>query len=146
NFDLNVFAYGNLDYLRGNSYAPSAGRLSSFLTPQNTTIFARDIWSTTNPTGIYPGVADNPYSGQNPAGTDFNLHDASFLRLSNVMLGYRLPQSLLDRIGTTRTARIYVNLQNLGVLSNYPGFDPEYTEPNPYPKYYSTTIGLDLDF
>jgi hypothetical protein len=61
-------------------------------------------------------------------------------------MGYRLPQTILSRLGSTRSARLYLDLRNLGVWTNYPGFDPEYTEPNPYPKYYSTTLGVEVDF
>jgi len=43
-------------------------------------------------------------------------------------------------------ARLFVDLQNLGVLTDYPGFDPEYTEPNPYPKYTTVTVGVELGF
>ncbi|HEX6069428.1 MAG TPA: SusC/RagA family TonB-linked outer membrane protein [Longimicrobiaceae bacterium] len=146
NFDLSVFAYGALDYLRGNTYAPNIFDISQAITPSNTTINSREIWSVDNPDGTRPGVAANPHNADNPAGTDFNLHDASFLRLSNVTLGYRLPETLIQRLGSTRSARLYVDLRNLGVLSDYPGFDPEYTEANPYPKYYSTTVGVEIDF
>jgi TonB-linked SusC/RagA family outer membrane protein len=146
NFDLSAFAYGSLDYQRGNSYAPSVFNISQGLTPSNTTIYARDIWSASNPDGTFPGVAANPHNSDNPEGNDFNLRDASFLRLSNVSMGYRLPQTILSRLGSTRSARLYLDLRNLGVWTNYPGFDPEYTEPNPYPKYYSTTLGVEVDF
>lgn len=145
-FDLNVFVYGSFGYRRGNTYAPSAFNISQSTNPENTTIYAQDIWSSQNTTGTFPGIATNPYNVNNPSGTDFNLKNASFLRLRNISLGYTLPSSLFRSIGTVRRARVFVNLEDLGVITNYPGFDPEYTEANPYPKSYSTTIGIELDF
>ncbi len=145
-FDLNVFVYGSFGYRRGNSYAPSAFNISQSTNPENTTVYAQDIWSSRNTTGTFPGIATNPYNVNNPAGTDFNLKNASFLRLRNISLGYTLPSSLFRSIGTVRRARVFVNLEDLGVITSYPGFDPEYTEANPYPKSYSTTIGVELDF
>ena len=125
----------------GTSASGTASRWAT-----STSVYARDIWSLDNPDGTFPGVAANPHNSDNPAGNDFNLRDASFVRLSNVTLGYRLPQTLVDRLGSTRSARLYVDVRNLGVLTDYPGFDPEYTEPNPYPKFYSATIGVDVEF
>jgi len=145
-FDLHVFVYGSLDFKRNNTYAPNGFGISQIATPENTTVYARDIWSSTNPDGTYPGIADNPYNSSNPQGNDFNLKGAGFLRIKDVTLGYSFPTSLTDRVGSLRQARIFVQVQNLGVITNYPGFDPEYTEANPYPKSYSTTLGLELDF
>jgi TonB-linked SusC/RagA family outer membrane protein len=53
------------------------------------------------------------------------IEDASFFRLRNVQLGYALPQSLLAKTRTFRSARIYVAASNLFVITDYTGFDPE---------------------
>ena len=146
NIDLNVFVYGNLGYQRDNNYAPNVASISQLTNPDNTTVYATDIWSSTNPDGDYPGVATNPYDSQNPTlRNDFNLKEAGFLRLRNVSLGYALPAAWIGG-ASVRTARVFLNLQDVGVLTNYPGFDPEYTEANPYPKSYSTTIGVEIGF
>lgn len=148
NLDLNVFVYGYLGFKRYNNFAPNVDAISQIATPMNTTVYARDIWSTTKPDGSRPGIAANPYATNNPTGnTDFDLHDASFLRLKSITLGYTIPPHWLGGVASSvRQARLFLDLQNLGVLTNYPGFDPEYTEPNPYPKYTSITVGLELGF
>jgi TonB-linked SusC/RagA family outer membrane protein len=147
NFDLSVYLYGSFDYLRGNNYAPGVFGISQATNPTNTTIYAKDIFSADNTDGKYPGVADNPYASNNPTGTtDFNLYDASFIRIRDISLSYNIPASIFGAGNPVRRARIFVNLEDLGVISNYPGFDPEYTEPNPYPKSYSTTVGIELNF
>lgn len=50
------------------------------------------------------------------------VEDASFVRLQNVTLGYRLPALGMLPV---QSARVYVTGQNLFVLTRYTGFDPE---------------------
>ena len=50
------------------------------------------------------------------------VEDASYLRLATLTLGYRLPDRLIP--GTTNT-EVFLTGQNLFVLSDYTGFDPE---------------------
>lgn len=56
--------------------------------------------------------------------TDWALEDASFLRLSNLTLGYTLPQKWTKKIGMSRF-RVYVTGTNLFCWTNYTGYDPE---------------------
>lgn len=146
NFQVNVYVYGYFKFKRYNNYAPNIFNISQYTNPENTTIYARDIWTASHPTGSRPGVASNPYSQANPAGTDFDLEDASFIRLRDITLSYSIPHSWLRSIRSARAARVFVSIQNIGVLTNYSGFDPEYTEVNPYPKATFTTMGIELRF
>jgi hypothetical protein len=50
------------------------------------------------------------------------VEDGSFLRLSTLTLGYRVPQSLIRGVSN---ARLYITGQNLFVLTDYSGYDPE---------------------
>jgi TonB-dependent starch-binding outer membrane protein SusC len=52
------------------------------------------------------------------------VEDASYLRLKNVSLGYRVPERLLGRY-LVRSARIYASATNLLTFSPYTGADPE---------------------
>lgn len=54
--------------------------------------------------------------------TSFFLEDGSFLRLSNLTLGYKIPTEKLNFIDS---ARVYFTGQNLFVITDYTGFDPE---------------------
>jgi TonB-linked SusC/RagA family outer membrane protein len=145
-FSLYGFVYAHTGYVRGNSYNPSMYNIRQYTVPANTTIYAKDFWSHDHPEGTLPGVANNPYAQNAPAGNDFNLYDASFIRLRNIALSYQVPQRLLSRIGGADNLRLVVDLQDLGVLTDYPGFDPEFTEPNPYPKAYTVTFGAEVGF
>lgn len=147
NFDLKIYLYGRIKQSVWNNYAPNVANLDQQTNPSNTTIYAQDVWSASNPNGTYPGVAANPYDGNNPTGNNnFNLQDVSFVRLSNVTLGYTLPNNIFGGTNVIRSARIFVNMKDLGLLTNYKGFDPEYSSTNPYPKYYSYTFGINIHF
>ena len=54
------------------------------------------------------------------------ISDASFIRLANVVLGYRLPSKLVRKAGL-KTAQLFVSGDNLYIWTNYNGYDPEVT-------------------
>ncbi len=53
------------------------------------------------------------------------LEDGSFLRLNNMTLGYNFLPETLARTGVIKNVRLAVTGQNLFVLTDYSGFDPE---------------------
>ncbi|HEY8658958.1 MAG TPA: SusC/RagA family TonB-linked outer membrane protein, partial [Hanamia sp.] len=53
-----------------------------------------------------------------------NYTDASFIRLKNISLSYRLPVPWLQRYHISN-CRFYIEAQNLFIISNYIGADPE---------------------
>lgn len=52
------------------------------------------------------------------------VEDGSFIRGQNFVLGYTLPQALVDRWGVERL-RFYASAQNLFLITDYTGYDPE---------------------
>lgn len=145
NFDLNFYVYGNIGQPAYYGYAPNSLGIAGS-SPLNTLTTIKDVWSIDNPSGNLPGIASNPYSSFNPTGIDdFNLLDASFARIKNISLGYKLP-SLKFLNGTFKNVRLFVDFQNVALISNYKGFDPEYSSINPYPQAFSSTFGIDLSF
>lgn len=61
-------------------------------------------------------------------GTSFpiseNVEKADFLRLNNLMVGYKVPSSLLNKIGIS-SLRVYAQASNLFLITGYSGTDPE---------------------
>lgn len=55
----------------------------------------------------------------------FAIEDGSFLRISNVTIGYSVPQNLLKRTKVFSQFRIYATVNNLVTLTGYSGYDPE---------------------
>ncbi|MBV7531388.1 SusC/RagA family TonB-linked outer membrane protein [Chitinophaga sp. sic0106] len=56
--------------------------------------------------------------------SDLVYHDASFVRLKNVNVSYKLPTNWLEKIHIHQ-ARVYVQGQNLLTITPYKGLDPE---------------------
>jgi len=56
--------------------------------------------------------------------TDRFLEDGTFIRLENVYLAYNLPKQWLSRI-FVKDLQIYFSGQNLFILTDYKGYDPE---------------------
>ena len=63
------------------------------------------------------GVAQNVFS------TRF-LHDASFLQITNITLGYNLPQQIVSKAHIDGL-RFYAAVQNLYTFTKYTGYNPE---------------------
>jgi TonB-dependent starch-binding outer membrane protein SusC len=121
-FDLSFFfqfSVGNMVY--NNTRAFSEGMNSIF--GQAATV--RDRWTPDNPTtdtNFPRAVFGDP--NNNRRVSDRFLEDASYLRLKNLTLGYRLPSSVVNKVGLS-SLRVYVSGQNLLTFTNYSGFDPE---------------------
>lgn len=77
--------------------------------------------------------------------SDFYLSDASFLRLDNITLGYNLTPFKDKKL----SLRFYGSANNLVVITDYDGLDPENfdgIETSPYARPRTYTLGLNLDF
>ncbi|MCJ8167022.1 TonB-dependent receptor [Pontibacter sp. E15-1] len=55
----------------------------------------------------------------------FAIEDGSFLRISNVTLGYTLPKHLVDKTKVFSNFRVYATVNNLHTFTSYSGYDPE---------------------
>ena len=87
------------------------------------------------------------------------LEDASFLRMSDITIGYTLPKEWIRKL-CINSARIYATMSNVFCITGYSGYDPEVnTDMNrndsyptmgmdygSYPRSRSFTIGLNVKF
>src|SRR5690606_30020964 len=71
--------------------------------------------------------------------------DASYIRLKNVSVSYKLPSSWLHRI-SLYNCRIYLQGRNLLTLTNYEGNDPEVPNLRRLPPLRMITAGLQFTF
>ena len=86
----------------------------------------RDRWSETNPNGFFPKyyMTRNEMIKNTYTQTRYLLH-AAYLRVKNIQLGYNLPSSLSDKIGSQRI-RLFFNVENLMTFTKMPlVMDPE---------------------
>jgi hypothetical protein len=88
------------------------------------------------------GLADNRF-----------LEDGDFIRFQNVTLSYTFGKTGLERRtgGYVKGIRVYVQGQNLGIITKYNGIDPENTselgiDNSSVPQLRSYTFGVNLSF
>jgi hypothetical protein len=115
--DLSFFIYyRNRTTYRNSTLAGTFGENGS----RYNSLAGLDYWTKDNPSNTYysPFVA-NPYRSA------IFYQDASFLRISDITLGYTLPKRQLDRLGISH-ARFYVQVSNPFIFTDYIGFDPEF--------------------
>ncbi len=88
--------------------------------------------------------------------SDYAIEDGSFLRLSNITLGYTLPKNLTTK-AYIQNLRVYCTLNNLWLWTNYTGFDPEVdtrrrtpltpgVDYSAYPRSKGITFGINITF
>ncbi|MGH7496098.1 MAG: SusC/RagA family TonB-linked outer membrane protein [bacterium] len=99
----------------------------------------------TNGINLLRGALEDVANGMNPAResrySDRFIEDGSFIRLQNVTLGYTF-----DAFSNVRSLRAYVSADNLFILTDYQGYDPEVNnfavDPND-PTARVQTLGID---
>lgn len=117
-FDFSFFVY----YRDGVQYNNStlSGTFGEVTGTRYNRLASLDYWRSDNPSNTYFGVvAANPYRSA------INYQDASFLRISDITLGYNLPQAVMDKLKMA-SARFYGQVINPYVTSKFTGFDPEF--------------------
>jgi TonB-linked SusC/RagA family outer membrane protein len=125
-FDLEIFAR-----YQGGNMIMNVTRQATLLNMgfQNNGKEILDRWTTAGQQTDVPKVWIGRESAINNTGAADSrfLEKGDFLRIQNIVLGYRVPQTLLDRMGKNgiRSARIFAQLQNPFVFTNYRGLDPE---------------------
>jgi len=96
----------------------------------------------------YPRVELSPTVGKhNYRPSDFWLQDASYIRLKNVEVAYRLQPVLLSKIGVS-SLRVFVNGNNLLTWSDMKNYDPESPSGRGsfYPQMRVYNVGVNVQF
>ncbi len=135
NLELSVFftySYGNKVY----EYWTGGLRLGNGFWPaQQSVVDSR--WTGPGTSNTVPrAIYGHTWNSTRFVSTRF-LHDASYLRLRSLVLSYNLPHNLLKKIHLD-SLRIYLQADNLFVLTPWPYLDPEVSVSNN-----ATTMGYD---
>ena len=118
NFDFSFFTY----YRNGTQYRNRTlqGTFGDIGGTRYNKLASLDYWRSDNPSNTYYGATvPNPYRNA------IQYQDASFLRISDITLGYSLPKALMDKM-KINTSRLFMQVINPIVITNYTGFDPEF--------------------
>lgn len=124
----NTLRYKNWDLSFLVQFVKQRNRNYNYIMPvpgtmNNQPVEVMNVWSQENPNGFYM-----PYHSGSSAShilfqnSDAAVSDASFIRLKNVQLGYRIP---LER-SIFKDVKIYFQGQNLVTWTKYFGIDPEF--------------------
>lgn len=113
-----------------------------------------DRYTETNTDGALPRFTTT--NKNNTAMSDRYVEDASYWRIQNITLGYRIPRNILSKVKMTNL-RIYGSIQNLKTFTKYSGYDPEIgafnnsiklmnVDTGHYPNPRTFTIGANVQF
>ena len=112
-----------------------------------------DAWTPSNTNTDVPALSAS-YPLEETAPNSYLVEDGSFFRLRNLQLGYMLPDSVTQTLGTD-SIRIFVQGTNLFTITNYTGYDPEIIQGNNlnlgvdrriYPFSKTFTVGTNIKF
>jgi TonB-linked SusC/RagA family outer membrane protein len=137
NFDLSASFYGKLNnkrYISG--YEGWAFYLTTNARPMH-----KDSWTTDNTDASYPRITTN-MTGNDTSYSSYWMRKANYLKIQNVQLGYTLPSAWMKKADVDNL-RVYLSGQNLGILSDYIGFDPE---GGYYPLMRTFSFGVQFQF
>ncbi len=146
-FDLNLFGQGvgkRNNYLSGTGAVPfnSADFAASLLE------IHKNYWRPDNRNALFPRLLPAGSGGNNYVTSTHWIRSASFFRIKNVNLGFRLPENWLTKIKISG-AKIYISGSNLVTFTkSWDGFDPEINAANAqfYPLMRTFTAGVNINF
>lgn len=88
-------------------------------------------------------------------GSSYWVEDGSFVRVQNIRLGYNLPRRMVEKLNVSGV-KLYVNMENVYVFSDYLGYDPEGStyqtgvlvgfDYGAYPNPFTATAGVNITF
>ena len=142
--DFSVDFYGNV----GNQvYNGKRGFRQNILDNVEKTM-AYNRWTSSNGSQTEPKAN----GGNLPASTYF-VESGNFARINNATLGYRLPNTLLEKIHVS-SVRVFITAQNVLTMKKYSGFTAELPgnptsqgiELNAYPTTQTYAFGLNVGF
>lgn len=110
------------------------------------------LWASTNflSNKTANAVADN-WQTDDPSSilSDRWVHNASFLKMDNITLGYSFQNLFKNSSWQGIGGRVYATASNVFTITNYKGLDPEVFngyDNNIYPRPFSVIVGLNLNF
>jgi TonB-dependent starch-binding outer membrane protein SusC len=120
-FDVSIFFQGVGDVQKYNSVRSGLESMSGAANQWATTL---NRWTATNHSASIPrAIYGDPAAFNRISGR--YVENASYVRLKNLQLGYRLPAGLLSKTKVAQSLRIYVSVINLFTITKYTGLDPE---------------------
>lgn len=152
-FDLNIF----FNYSIGRHIIKAYDDRSMEVKASSFPIFAdlkkANVWTGPESNPDYPKAQMYMYLKDQYTGRyDCDIEKVNFIRLKQITLGYNLNEKITKKL-KLQSARVFVTGENLFMLSNYSGVDPELVDPTQgvdfmgtYPLPRKFTVGLSVNF
>lgn len=151
NFDLNFFFEGVFGPQIMNAFTSmvegGAKGSNSYNLSQN---YWTNRWTPENPTNAKAGILNSTSDFV----SSYFVEDASYIRLKNVVLGYKIKGKVLSSL-KIKSLRCYMSVENVYTWTKYSGMDPDVRSATSlfpgfdrlsYPRTRSYSIGLNLLF
>jgi TonB-linked SusC/RagA family outer membrane protein len=141
NFDLSFVLYAKIGQLSSFSEATNSQLNGGNVFYDRSNFYSIPYWTPTNPINDYAGLMSNV--GGPVSWTVYR--PSSFVRLSNMSLGYNVPNELAKK-WKMDALKFYFNVVNAHVFSNWIYFDPENKNGTSggAPTPYNINFGLNL--
>jgi TonB-linked SusC/RagA family outer membrane protein len=142
---------GKRTIFRANGSANNWRTPYTALGQAQTTAWIGKTWSPENTDAYYPNLHTNGINGYNYQASTWSVENGAYVRLKNVVLGYTLPKSLLQKSGVISGLRVYISGSDLWEISGiHDAWDPEITRTTQgnerYPFYRYLTLGANITF
>ena len=129
NWDMSFFVYTRRGQMYSNAFLN--GTYGDIASDRYNRSADLDYWTPDNPSNTYYNPVTGPglnsknerKGGTSRVGLSYQLAD--FVRISDITMGYSLPNDILSELGVSRF-RFYGQLQNPFIFSDFLSFDPEY--------------------
>ncbi|MBA4317210.1 MAG: TonB-dependent receptor [Flavobacterium sp.] len=139
NFDFSADVYTVQGITKDNPYLYGFNEGGSLRGIKNG--LKQNYWTPENTTGNWP----RPRVGNDPPNIfTLGLQDASYIRLQNISIGYRLPEDLLKKMGASNF-RLFLTGSNLITITDFQSYSPE-KNASDYPEPVSYVFGLQVGF
>lgn len=134
-FHASLGNYVYYDFLSNNAAVSASG------------LYSNSAFHNTTPEAVELGFKGT--DGSEYYLSDYFVRNASYLKCSNITVGYSFP-ALLKYGGVGYfSGRVFATVQNPFIITKYKGLDPEVAsgiDKNPYPRPISFQLGLNLNF
>ncbi len=105
-----------------------------------------DHWSEDNPNGYFPEPKANGAFRSYDKISTFTIHDASFIKMRYLNVGYTFPKKILEPLNFIGSAKIFFSATNLLTITKFDYWDPELANTGSYPNMRTFNFGIDLIF
>ncbi|MFH5832041.1 SusC/RagA family TonB-linked outer membrane protein [Halalkalibaculum sp. DA384] len=122
-FDLSAFFYGSQGNDIWNQVKWWTDFYSNFAGAKSHAALY-DSWTPENQDASLPMQTTGGGESTSTVPNSYFVEDGSYLRMKELVVGYTLPESLIQRISASRL-RIYLQASNLFTITGYSGIDPE---------------------